>query len=105
MTETAADTAPMHCEHPRADAEADSSRQCGYCLTPFLPRRTWQLYCSTACRNEANARKVTNGIRGVVSSVRTMKRGTVSVVLRFGLEERDRILKLEPGKVVAVEEA
>jgi hypothetical protein len=32
-----------------------------------------------------------------------MKRGGVSVVLRFGLEERDRVLKLEPGKVVGVE--
>lgn len=96
------ESAEMHCEPVRVAAEPDTSVACAYCLTPFLPRRSWAKFCSTACRNEANLRKVDQGMRGVVSRVSTMKRGGVSVVLRFGLEERDRILKLEPGKVVAL---
>jgi hypothetical protein len=93
----------MHCEHSPETSRPTVIRACGYCFKSFLPRRPWAKYCSTACRNEAAAKKATTGMRGVVSRVSTMKRGGVSVVLRFGLEERDRVLKLEPGKVVGVE--
>lgn len=102
MTETAVQ---MHCEHSPGEPTGDGHRPCGYCLAPFLPRRPWAKFCSTACRNEANARKIGNGIRGVVSSVRVMKRGSVSVVLRFGLEERERVLKLAPGDIFEGEKA
>lgn len=82
-----------------------TARPCAYCLAPFTPRRKWAKYCGTACRNEANARKVSTGVQGVVSSVRCLRRGGVSVTLRFTAIERDRALKLEPGKVVAVDSA
>jgi hypothetical protein len=103
MTETAA-TLPMHCDAPSA-ADADA-KVCDYCLAPFAAtgrQRKRQRFCSSTCRTEFHAQRIGQGIRGVVSSVRIMRRGSVSVVLRFGLDERDRALKLEPGKVVAVD--
>lgn len=41
-------------------------------------------------------------MRGVVSSVRMLKRGGVSVTLRFAMDERDRAAQLEPGKIVEI---
>ena len=37
------------------------------------------------------------GLRAVVSSVRVMKRGTVSVTLHFDPMDRDAALAIEPG--------
>lgn len=99
------DAAEMHCDAAPADNAEIGCKSCGYCFKAFTPRRHWAKWCSSACRNEANARKASTGMRGIVSSVRIMRRGSVSVVLRFGLEERERVLKLEPGKVVGVEVA
>lgn len=104
MTETAT-ALPMHCDATSADV---ATRPCDYCLQPFAPQgrqRRRMRFCSSTCRTEFHAQRIGHGIRGVVSSVRIMRRGSVSVVLRFGLDERDRALKLEPGKVVAVEGA
>jgi hypothetical protein len=39
---------------------------------------------------------------GKVSSVRMLRRGGVSVTIRFDLTERDRVAQLEPGRVVEV---
>jgi hypothetical protein len=99
----------MHCEAAPAVAcvapEPDTSRECAWCLTRFLPKRSWARFCSTPCRNEAAAKKAASGMRGIVSTVRIMRRGSISVTLRFGLDERDRALKLEPGVLVGVEKA
>jgi hypothetical protein len=105
VSETAVTTDPMHCAAASDDA---ATRPCDYCLQPFAPQgrqRKRQRFCSVPCRNEYHAQRIGQGMRGVVSSVRIMRRGSVSVVLRFGLDERERALKLEPGKVVAVEGA
>lgn len=85
-------------------APAPGTIPCGYCLTPFKPTKSWQIFCSSACRTEGNARRAAEGIRGTVSSVRALRRGGVSVTLRFTAIERDRVLKLEPGKLVGVTE-
>lgn len=105
---TSETASPMHGEHASAApvaAEADDTRPCAYCLTRFLPRKSWQRFCAPACRTNAAELKLTTGMRGVVSSVCVMKRGDISVTLRFGLDERDRALKLEPGHLVGVEKA
>lgn len=104
MTETAT-AIPMHCDASGADA---ATRPCDYCLSPFAPQgrqRTRQRFCSPACRTQYHAERIGQGIRGVVSSVRIMRRGSVSVVLRFGLEERERVLKLAPGDIFEGEKA
>jgi hypothetical protein len=82
----------MHCQPASA-----ATRQCEYCADPFTPRRSWARYCSTACRNEAAAKKLQTGMRGIVSSVRCLRRGGVSVTLRFTAIERERVLRLSPG--------
>lgn len=75
---------------------------CGYCLQPFTPAKPWAKYCSTACRTGGNARRAAEGVRARVSSTRVLKGGGVSVVLHFPQAERERALKLEPGKLVGV---
>lgn len=75
---------------------------CGYCLAPFTPKKSWQLYCSAACRTEHNVKKAAEGLRAKVSSVRCLRRGGVSVTIQFSAIERDRALKLEPGILVGV---
>ncbi len=75
---------------------------CGYCLTPFTPRKAWQKFCSTACRTEDNARRAADGMRGRVASIRPMKGGRVSMVVHFAADAREQALKLEPGKTVGV---
>lgn len=71
------------------------------CQKPFTPIKPWQRYCSRACRSAAH-NACDGGMRGMVSSVRVMRRGQVSVVLRFSLDERDRALQIEPGHVLEV---
>jgi hypothetical protein len=83
-------------------APVAGSIPCGYCLTAFKPNKPWQLYCSAACRTEGNARRAAEGMRGKVASVRPMKGGRVSLTLHIGESERDRVLKLEPGKQVGI---
>ena len=74
---------------------------CSQCQTPFKPTRPHQVFCSKQCRSDHH-NAFDGGLRGVVSSVRVMRRGSVSVVLRFGIEDRERALKLEPGKLLDV---
>lgn len=75
---------------------------CACCGRSFNARRAWHRFCSRTCRM-ANHEAKGDTLRAVVSSVRIMRRGAVSVVIRFGLEDRDRALKLEPGKVVEID--
>lgn len=46
MTET---TAPMHQEP--ASAPESSAVKCGTCPKLFTPKKPWQRFCSTTCRN------------------------------------------------------
>jgi hypothetical protein len=85
----------------------DEGIDCPQCHCLFLPKRSHQRFCSTKCRAQfhtAKANRPSPGPRAVVSSVRVMRRGTVSVVVvvRFQLDERDAALKLQPGQLVAV---
>lgn len=96
MTETAAE---YSCNALPAENAGTELKACAYCLTPFSPRRSWARFCSTACRNEAAAKQLQTGMRGVVSSVRCLRRGGVSVTLRFTAIERERVLRLEPGDI------
>lgn len=74
---------------------------CG-CGRGFTPRKPWQRFYSTKCRNDWNAKARESGLRGVVSSVRMLRRGGVSITLRFTATERDRASQFEPGKVIEV---
>lgn len=89
------DNAPMH-----RDATEDTIPcECG-CGVRFVQRKSWQRFATAKCRADWNAKRAESAPRGVVSSVRMLRRGGVSITMRFSLEERDRVSKLEPGKVV-----
>lgn len=108
MVNESATPTPTHSDASAAAEPTAWLVSCAYCFRAFVPsgrQRKRQRFCQQVCRTEYHAARIGQGIRGVVSSVRIMKRGSVSVVLRFGLDERDRALKLEPGKVVGVEPA
>jgi len=36
-------------------AKQDPEVACGYCSTPFTPRRRWQTFCSARCRTAFHA--------------------------------------------------
>lgn len=74
---------------------------CRRCGAEFVPHKPWATFCSKSCRNAWHAAD-DGGLRGVVSSVRVMRRGVVSVVVRFGIEDRDRAVALDPGAVLEV---
>lgn len=48
MTETAS---PMHSEAQGA-SQAQGSKPCDQCGTPFVPKRPWTRFCRTKCRND-----------------------------------------------------
>jgi hypothetical protein len=96
----------------RSDASATAPRRdplqggtdgqpCAHCGSPFVPRKRWAKFCSPKCRTDHHAAS-DGGLRAVVSKVSVMRRGTVSVVLRFGIDERDRAAALTPGDVIEV---
>lgn len=83
----------------RSSAVPDAS--CAACGAPFRRAKNWQRFCSPKCRAAYHV-SGDGGLRGVVSKVSVMRRGVVSVVLRFDLTERDRAGALTPGDVIEV---
>jgi hypothetical protein len=74
---------------------------CPECQRDFTPKRPHQRFCSNACRVN-NYAGSDGGLRGAVTSVRKMKRGVVSVVVRFSPLEANNALKLTPGDLLEV---
>jgi hypothetical protein len=72
------------------------------CRAPFKPRKPWQRYCCDAHRREANRLRGDGALRGVISTMRVLRSGEVSITLRFGLEEREGALQLAPGNVMEI---
>lgn len=87
---------------PRAPTPADDSRRCAYCHTSFLPRRKWARFCSAACRTEANARSTETGVELKVASMRVLKGGTLSLVVRVPAEHRHQFESVAPGASLKV---
>lgn len=84
-----------------ADASGAAERRCRHCGGTFTARKGWQLYCSPRCRSQHHGLG-DGALRGVVSKVSVMRRGVVSVVLRFDLTERERAQALTPGDVLEI---
>ena len=61
----------MHLEREGAPIQVRAIR-CDGCEALFVPKRPWQRFHSTACRNAWHAE---HGHRGTVKSVRRLKRG------------------------------
>lgn len=86
---------------PATRAPAEGERACDFCRDPFVPRRPHQRFCSTACRQGFHAQG-DHGLRGAVVSNRILRRGKVSMVIQFGIEDREAALAIVPGDVVEV---
>lgn len=86
----------------RPDASPDAICEWQSCAKPFKKRKRWQRFHSPECRHAFHASQGDGAMRGVVKSVRVLKRGEVSVILRFGIEAREDVLKLEPGVLAEV---
>lgn len=72
---------------------------CQQCPKEFEPTRAHQRFCSTRCRVKNHG---DGGLRGIVSSVRKLRRGGVSVVIRFDALSADNALQIEPGALIEV---
>jgi hypothetical protein len=94
------DAREMHQAHVIADSSSET-RVC-QCGVAFTARKPWQRFHSLACKRTFHATRNEHGLRGKVNSVSILKRGVVSVVLRFDLEDRDRAQQLTPGTVLEV---
>jgi len=81
-------------------ATTPGDRVCMQCAAPFTARRPWARFCSAKCRNLHHAGD--DALRGKVSKVSVMRRGKVSVVVHFDLEDRERAAALTPGDVLEV---
>lgn len=97
MTPADASGATLPADHARTHGDAKACAQCG---STFVPRKRWAKFCSAKCRTAHHAGD--DGLRAVVSKVTVMRRGKVSVVLHFDLEDRDRAAALTPGDVIEV---
>lgn len=75
---------------------------CPQCSKEFTPGRPHQKFCSTTCRSRHHLAGTDGGLRGVVSSVRKMRGGVVSVVLRFSPVEAHDALNVDVGTVLEV---
>jgi len=76
---------------------------CPHCKAEFEPKRADQVYCGKRCRLTHNEERRGDGaLRGAVSSVRVLRRGNVSVVLRFLPVDRDNASQLTPGTLVEI---
>jgi hypothetical protein len=71
---------------------------CPQCSKEFEPVRH-QRFCSPRCKVKSHG---DGGLRGIVSSVRKMKRGSVSVVIRFDPLSAHNALQIEPGALIEV---
>lgn len=77
--------------------------KCRHCERDFSPRRPDQVYCGSKCRQAFNAARRGDGaLRAAVSSVRVLRRGDVSVVIRFRPIDRDNALQIAPGQLLEV---
>jgi len=98
-----------HCQQlaSRTRTEAHDADQpstpthCAYCGDPF-PAKPGKRFCKPAHRT-AYAREF--GLRGKVSKVSICQGGEISIVLRFGIEERERAQRITPSTVLTVVEA
>lgn len=86
----------------RPDASTDAICAYPLCRVRFAPRKPWQRFHSTECRHAFHRTQTDGGLRGTVKSVRLLKRGEVSITLRFGIEEREEALRMEPGKLAEI---
>jgi hypothetical protein len=75
---------------------AQSERICPSCGNPFTPRRSWAVFCSSACRTTYDQE---HGTEARVAAVRKLKTG-VSVVLRLQGPAAERALNLGIGEGV-----
>ena len=96
MSADASGASPL-ADHPGTDAQVG----CLHCGGSFRPRKRWQRFCSPKCRTAHHA-AADGALRGVVSKVSVMRRGKVSVVVHFDLEDRERAGGLTPGDVIEV---
>jgi len=76
---------------------------CPHCQTFFQPRRPDQVYCKPKCRlAHYQSTKGDGALRGRVSSVRRLRHGEVSVIVRFAPGDADNALRMCPGRIVEV---
>lgn len=97
-------SAPVPAPAPSAQPESAFS-VCPYCEGKFRPVVARQRFCTEPHRRAFHSKKGDGGIRGVVSTRRILKRGEISITLRFGIESRDRALKLSDAGVMEVVES
>jgi hypothetical protein len=94
------DAGEMHHAHVVGDSGAET-RLCP-CGVEFVARKPWQRFHAAACRRSFHAVRTEHGLRAKVSSVKILKCGVVSVVLRFDVEDRGRAQQLTPGAGIQV---
>lgn len=95
---------------PAPDASAQPVTQeilCGLpqCGVKFKPNKPWQKFHADKCRREFHRTQGRPPMRGVISKVSILKRGEVSIMLRFGIDEQDRARQLTPGRTLEVVES
>ena len=93
------DTAPEMRPDASAHFEGDLIR-CDGCMQLFRPARSWQRFHSDDCRRTFHRLKGRKGLTATVSKVSVLKRGEVSVVLRFATDQQAQARQLTPGQVV-----
>lgn len=80
---------------------------CAQCQAEFTPRKSWQRFCSPACRQAHHDDRNRNGPEGMVGTVKVVRKLKcgVSVVMRFtDPEEAERAIKLNPGQLAVLRE-
>lgn len=96
-------TTPGTTTEMRPDALAHSEGDfltCDGCHQPFRPVRPWQRFHSDDCRRTFHRLKGRGTFTATVAKVSILKRGEVSVVLRFPAEQQAQARQLTPGQVV-----
>lgn len=92
---------------PAPDASAQPVEQeilCGLpqCGVTFKPSKPWQKFHTEKCRREFHRTQGRPPMRGVISKVSVLKRGKVSAVIHFGIDEQDRSRQLTPGQEIEI---
>lgn len=95
---------------PAPDASAQPTSEYLVCALPscgvtFRPVKPWHKFHSDKCRREFHRAQGRPPMRGVISKVSILKRGEVSIMLRFGIDEQDRARQLTPGRTLEVVES
>jgi len=85
----------------RTAPPASATRSCPQCGSPFAPRRSHQKFCCRTCWSAFHEARPA-GLRGVVSKVSITRRGYVTVLVRFGIEDRQAASQLTPGDLVEI---